>query len=231
MRRHASRRSGWLPARPCQTGCSQRSEVGCRARYAGIELDIAMAAQYVIFAGDQARLVSPLPQAPGAVMTGIEGADVVSAESLHRTANVAGVLRCHEEVDMVVHQDVGMQAAVRCGQRLPQELQVAQSIAIFKEAGQAVVAALHHLLGCREGRDGGGVPCLWAYPRGWLVAVLATPLRTPDIAVKRCRKSSPGPVRGPVRRNRRRANPTACAPPGGACSRAALFHRESLPGG
>jgi hypothetical protein len=41
---------------------------------------------------------------------------------------------------------VGMQAAVCRGQRLPQELQVAQSIAIVEEAGQAVVAALHHVL-------------------------------------------------------------------------------------
>jgi hypothetical protein len=53
---------------------------------------------------------------------------------------------------MVVHQDVCMQAAVRRGQRLPQELQVAHSIAIVEEAEQAVVATLHDVL-----RDAGQV--------------------------------------------------------------------------
>src|SRR3546814_4637045 len=56
------------------------------------------------------------------------------------------MLRGHEEVDMIVHQDIGMQTAVRRRQRLPQELQVAQSIAIIQEAGQAVVATLHYVL-------------------------------------------------------------------------------------
>jgi len=85
-------------------------------------------------------------------MAGIEEADVVGAEALHQAANVAGVLRRHQEMDMVVHQDIGMQVALRPGQRLAQEVEVAQSIAIVEEAGQAVVAALHHVL-----RDAGQV--------------------------------------------------------------------------
>src|SRR3546814_20957679 len=56
------------------------------------------------------------------------------------------MLRGHEEVAMIVHQDIGMQTAVRRRQRLPQALQVAQSIAIIQEAGQAVVATLHYVL-------------------------------------------------------------------------------------
>src|SRR3546814_13862516 len=52
-----------------------------QSRADGIELDLAMAAQYVIFAVDQARLVSPFPQGPGAGVPGIEQADVVGAGS------------------------------------------------------------------------------------------------------------------------------------------------------
>jgi hypothetical protein len=78
--------------------------------------------------------------------------DVVGAEALHQAADVAGVPWCHEEMHLVVHQDLGMQAAVRRGQRCPQELQVAQSIAIVEGAGQPVVAALDHVL-----RDAGEV--------------------------------------------------------------------------
>src|SRR3546814_12395787 len=77
-----------------------------QSRADGIELDIAMAAQYVIFAVDQARLVSPFPQGPGAGVPGIEQADVVGAESLHQTANVTCILRGHGEGDMIVHQDI-----------------------------------------------------------------------------------------------------------------------------
>src|SRR3546814_11838104 len=64
-----------------------------QSRADGIELDIAMAAQYVIFAVDQARLVSPFPQGPGAGVPGIEQAAVVGAEALHPTANVPSILQ------------------------------------------------------------------------------------------------------------------------------------------
>src|SRR3546814_19937138 len=99
-----------------------------------------MAAQYVIFAVDQARLVSPFPQGPGAGVPGIEQADVVGAESLHQTANVTCILRGNEEVDMIVHQDIGMQTAVRRRPRLPPELKVSQSTEYIKEPGQAGVS-------------------------------------------------------------------------------------------
>src|SRR3546814_19100491 len=81
-----------LPISLAQVRRAAGPAICCRivgqSRADGIELDIAMAAQYVIFAVDQARLVSPFPQGPGAGVPGIEQADVVGAESLHHTANV-----------------------------------------------------------------------------------------------------------------------------------------------
>jgi hypothetical protein len=47
---------------------------------------------------------------------------------------------------MVVHQDVGVKCAVRCRERLAQQLQVSQSVTIIKEAGQAIIAPLDHML-------------------------------------------------------------------------------------
>ena len=78
-------------------------------------------------------------------MTRVEQADVAPAEPLHETAHVAGLLRRHEEVDMVVHEDIGMQAAVRCSQRFPEQLQIPEPVTVVEEAGQTVVASLDHV--------------------------------------------------------------------------------------
>src|SRR3546814_11237374 len=99
-----------------------------------------MAAQYVIFAVDQARLVSPFPQGPGAGVPGIEQADVVGAESLHQTANVTCILRGHEEVDMLVHPAISMQTPVLRRQRLPPELTVNHATTILQDQAQEGVA-------------------------------------------------------------------------------------------
>lgn len=162
-----------------QVGRAAGPAIGCRivgqAGADGVELDVAMAAQHVVLAVDKASLVSALPQASGAAMPRIEQADIVRSEPLHQTANVASVGWCHEEVDMVVHQDVGMQAAMRRGQRLPQKLQVAQSIAIVEEAGQAIVAPLNYVLRDAGKIDTGeaGHACEHARAGGWLQSLQA----------------------------------------------------------
>jgi len=64
---------------------------GCRIiRHAGtngIEIDIAMAVQHIAFAVDQAGLVAPFPQCPGAPMTGVELADVAASKLLHEASD------------------------------------------------------------------------------------------------------------------------------------------------
>lgn len=50
-------------------------------------------------------------------------------------------------MDVVVHQYVGMQCAARLRQHPVEQLHVVVAIGIVEEAGQAVVAALDHMLG------------------------------------------------------------------------------------
>src|SRR3546814_4751531 len=66
-----------------------------------------------------------------------------------------------------------MQTAVRRRQRLPQERQVAQSIAIVEEAGQAVVATLHYMLRDVGQVEAGEAGHVWEHAGacGWLQSV------------------------------------------------------------
>ena len=48
---------------------------------------------------------------------------------------------------VVVHQHAGMQPAMKAGERNQQALQLALAILVIKEAGQPIVAPLHHVLG------------------------------------------------------------------------------------
>lgn len=122
-----------------------------------IELDVAVAGKNVAFAIHEARLVAPLPQSAAAPVPGIEQADVPAPESLHHPTDVAGGRWRRQQVHVVVHQDIGMEAHAAGREQFAQQLQVAQPVAVIEEAGQAVVAALHDVLRDPGQRTGPGV--------------------------------------------------------------------------
>lgn len=109
----------------------------------GVEVDVAHAAQQVVRVVDQARLVAAFPQRAGAPVARVELRGVLAAKPLHHAAGRAGCGRRHQQVDVVVHQHIGVEPAIVGEQRLAQQMAVAGAVGIVQETGQAVVAALH----------------------------------------------------------------------------------------
>lgn len=112
----------------------------------GIEVDVAVAVQYIALTVDQTGLVAALPQCPGTPVTGVELADVAASELLHETRDCTDLWRGSQQVNMVIHQYVGVQLAARVEQGFAQQRQVTSPIVIIEKAGRAVVAALDHVL-------------------------------------------------------------------------------------
>ena len=112
-----------------------------------IEFDVAITGQQIVLGIHQTGFVASLPERAGATVAGIERAHVAASQHLHEARYAAGFGWRHEQVHVVVHQHIRMQFAARSKQRLPQELKIAESIAVVQEAGQAIVAALHDVLG------------------------------------------------------------------------------------
>lgn len=79
-------------------------------------------------------------------MPTIEQAGIVSAEGLHQARDSPHFVGSHQEMDVIGHQDVGMQHATVSQQPFPQALEVALSVLIIEKARKPVVAALHHML-------------------------------------------------------------------------------------
>lgn len=78
-------------------------------------------------------------------MTAIELAHVLAAEPLHQLADGARDGWRGQQVDVVVHQHVGVQLEAAGQQGVAQQLPVARAVIVVEEAGQAV-AALHDVL-------------------------------------------------------------------------------------
>ncbi len=79
-------------------------------------------------------------------MARIEALDVIPADALHQLPEVAGIGRRHQQVDVVVHQDLRMQLAGGLVQGLGQQVQVEQPVVVIEKAWEPVVAALDHML-------------------------------------------------------------------------------------
>lgn len=79
-----------------------------------------MAVQHIAFTVDQAGLVAAFPQCSGAPMASIELADVAASELLHEASNCPYLWRRGQQVDMIVHEHVGVQFAAGVEQRFAQ---------------------------------------------------------------------------------------------------------------
>jgi hypothetical protein len=76
----------------------------------------------------------------------IEPPDIRPAEPLHQAEPIASFRQCQQQVDVVVHEHIGVKPAFRRVRSLPKQPDVQEAILIIEEAGQAVVAALHDVL-------------------------------------------------------------------------------------
>ena len=137
----------------CRTVCSRRhasTRCGCAVvRHAGadgVQVDVAAAAQKIVFAIDQAGLVPTFPQRSGARVARVELPDIAPAELLHQATCGTHFGRRCQQVDVVVHQYIGVQRAARGEQRLPQQLAIAGAISVVEEAAKAIASTLHDVL-------------------------------------------------------------------------------------
>ena len=86
----------------------------------GIEIYIAVAVQHIAFAVDQASLVAAFPQRSGAPVSRVELADAAPSEFLHETRACAELRWLGQQVNMSVHEHVGVQLAAAVEQRFAQ---------------------------------------------------------------------------------------------------------------
>lgn len=111
-----------------------------------IEVDVPVAAQDIAFAVDQAGLVSAFPQRSRTLVPSIELTDVLTPKLLHQSRGHAGIGWCHQEVNVIVHEHVGMKKATRVQQRVAEQMQITLPVGVIEKAGEAIVASLHDVL-------------------------------------------------------------------------------------
>lgn len=112
-----------------------------------VELDVTHAGQQVIVIADQAGLVTAFPQGAGAKVTVIDVAHIAPPQALHQNTCCPAALRGKQQVHVVGHQYPGMQPALVLQAQLTQVLQVAMVVGGVEEAGLAIIAPLHDVLG------------------------------------------------------------------------------------
>ena len=146
---HGMRRQQRVVAQAAKAGAAGPDERGGVVGHAGahrIEVDVADAAQQVLGGVDQAGLVAAFPQRAGAAVAGVELPDVLAAKALHQLADGASAGRGHQQVHVVVHQDVGVHLAP-CGEHcFVQQLTIVGAVFVAQETGERIAAALHHVL-------------------------------------------------------------------------------------
>ena len=118
----------------CATGPTIGGGIVDHSSADGIEFDIAITAQYIVFAIYKAGFVASFPKRSCTAMTGIEQGYIASAEALHHAGNSTRRRRGDEQMHMIAHQYIGVQAAIGLEQRILQQAEIAQPVVIVQKA-------------------------------------------------------------------------------------------------
>ena len=110
-----------------------------------VRLDVSAALEKVPFRVDQRRPEATLPQCPRTSVPIVEMAHVGGPECLHHAGWRARVACGDEQVDVVRHQDVGMNRAACLLARVEKRQQITRAVEVVDKAGAAVVAALNEM--------------------------------------------------------------------------------------
>src|SRR5699024_6249095 len=82
----------------------------------GVQFYVAIARQQVTCTVDQAGPIASLPERTRALLSAVHVINVPTPQTLHGFGNPVRLVRCHEQVDMVGHEDVGVDVTlVLCG--------------------------------------------------------------------------------------------------------------------
>ena len=66
---------------------------------------------------NQAGLESTFPQAAGAAVAAVDVLHVAPSDGLHQLGDAVRFIRCRQQVDVVGHEDIGMDGTVPIGSR------------------------------------------------------------------------------------------------------------------
>lgn len=106
-----------------------------------VEFDIAVAVHRMRAVFDRAGYAASLPERAGTMVAIVDAADVSSPRRRHHPADRSLRTRCDEQVDVIRHQDMGMDRAAFARGDLPQVRTVAEMVRIREEAWLSIVAA------------------------------------------------------------------------------------------
>lgn len=115
-----------------------------------VQFDVALTSKKIMFFLDKAGAKSPFPQSAAAAISLVHIMHIALSLRLHQRTNRIGGAGRHQQVDMVVHQHPGVDAAFEVSRVIVQPLQVELVIFVGKKTGVAVVATLDDVK-----RDGG----------------------------------------------------------------------------
>ena len=90
--------------------------------------------------------VAPFPQAAGALVAAVDVLDVAPPECLHELGDPGPGFGADQQVDVVGHEDVGVEGAMPIGSRFLKPVEVAVVVLLGKEAGLSVDATLDDML-------------------------------------------------------------------------------------
>src|SRR4030067_279265 len=96
---------------------------------------------------DEAGFVAPLPEGTGAPVEMIDVTNILAPDILHEVRHPMFLHRRHQQVDMVGHQDIGVQPAVVALGCLGKITEITLTVPPTMKARFAVIAALHDMLG------------------------------------------------------------------------------------
>jgi hypothetical protein len=111
----------------------------------GVQLDVAVAGEHICLAAGDARPEPALPRRSGPPMEIVDPPDMAAAEAIHQPRGPLGAGRRQQEVDVVGHEDLGVERAADIGGDLREIVEIGAPVGIFEEAGLAIDAALHEM--------------------------------------------------------------------------------------
>jgi hypothetical protein len=92
-------------------------------------------------------LVVAFPQRPGAGIAHVDILHEAATNWLKNLADAEVLPGCHEQVDVIGHEYVGMHIALLSYARLLKTIQVKPIILVAEKHSRTIIAALNHVLG------------------------------------------------------------------------------------
>ena len=111
----------------------------------GIELDVSIAGEDVGVVPGDAGAEPAFPRRAGATMEFVDPADVAAAETVHQPRRRRGARRREQQMDVIGHEDIGVERAAGLGGDLGEIGEVGAPVGVVEEAGLAIDAALDEM--------------------------------------------------------------------------------------